>query len=369
MQIALIGFSKSGKTTVFNTLTGSNAEVSAFSGKAKTHRATVQVPDPRLDQLNDLFQSKKLVHATIDYVDPVGIRRDQAGQGSAMGDEMLNNIATADALVAVIRAFDDDSGVETAPEADFETIQLELILSDLTKVDNRLGRAESQMQRIGGPQRKALEEECAVLKRLKEALEAGQPVRSLELDAEEAKYLRSFQFLTTKALITLVNTGGQNETEVETLLASLRQKAAGTLPDGVTPLYHFLALCGQTEMEIAQLAEEDRALFLEEYGITEPGMARMIRLCYDALGLISFFTVGPSESHAWTLRRGLPAVEAAGVIHSDLQRGFIRAQIISWKDMLAVKTYAEAKKQALLRQEGRDYVMQDGDIIEVLFSV
>jgi GTP-binding protein YchF len=369
MQIALIGFSKSGKTTVFNALTGANAETSAFaSGKAKTHRAVVQVPDPRLDQLCALFESKKFVPATIDYIDPVGIRRDEVGRGTSLGDEMLNTIATADALVAVVRAFEDASGVASDPTGDFETIWLELVLSDLAKVDNRLTRVIGQAQRAPTIQRAALAEEQAILERLKAALEAGRPVRALDLSPEDARLLRSFQFLTTKPLLVVVNGGGTDAAAYDDLIARLAafEHSHGEKGDA---LVHFMALCGQTEMEIAQLDPADREAFLAEYGIAEAGMARMIRLSYDVLGLISFFTVGPPEAHAWTLRRGLPVVEAAGVIHSDLQRGFIRAQVVSWDALLEHKTMAESKKHAKLRLEGREYIVQDGDVIEVMFSV
>lgn len=368
MQIALIGFSKSGKTSVFNALTGANEEVSAYAGKAKTNRAIINVPDKRLDQLCELFESKKLVYATIDYIDPAGIRRDMAGQGGAMGDEMLNTIDTADALLAVIRAFEDDSGVDCDPEGDFDAIWLELILGDLAKVDRRLEKVEAQAKRVAGPQRQALLEEGTVLSRLKEALEDSKPIRSLEFTIEDLRILSSFQFLTTKPLLVLINSGNQNAEETEALQKKL-QAIAGVTGEEETPLTNFLSFSGQTEMEIAQLDADDREMFLEEYGIEEPGMDRMIRASYEALGLISFLTVGPTEAHAWNLRKGLPAVEAAGVIHSDLQRGFIRAQVVRWDDLLKCKTFAEAKKQALLRLEGKEYIIQDGDVIEVMFSV
>lgn len=363
MQIALIGFSKSGKTTVFNALTASDAETSAYAtGKAKTHRAVVEVPDDRLDRLCSLFESKKLVHATIDYLDPVGIRKDQAGEGAGLGDEMLHTIATADALVAVIRAFEDDSGVECDPVGDGEALLLELILSDLAKVDNRLERITSQIQRIGGKDRQRLEDEQAVLQKLKAVLEKEKPIRDLDFSPEEDRILRSFQFLTTKPLLLILNVPEGETGE------ALKEKLTAVLPqDGEnTPI---LPLCGQTEMEIAQLDPEERKIFLEEYGISEPGAARMIRLSYDTLGLISFFTVGPTEAHAWTIRKETPAVEAAGAIHSDLQRGFIRAQVVPWEDLLEDKTFAEAKKNAHLRLEGKEYIVQDGDVIEIMFNV
>jgi len=369
MQIALIGFGKSGKTTVFNALTGANAEVSAFAtGKAKTHRAVVEVPDTRLDRLHQLFQSKKLVHATVDYLDPIGIRRDQVGHGASLGEDMLHTISTTDALVAVIRAFEDDSGVECDPEGDLETIFLELVLSDLAKVDTRLQRLESQIQRIGGKDRQSLEYQAAILKRLKETLEAGRRILGLEVNPDEDCFLRSFQFLTYKPLLVVLNMA-EGETG-EALLAKLQdrvRKASGDFPESALP--RFITLCGRTEMEIAQLPPDERAVFLEEYGIKEPGAFRIIRVSYDALGLMSFFTVAPNEAHAWTIHRGTPALEAAGAVHSDMQRGFIRAQVTPWEDLLRDGSFAEAKKHAHLRLEGKEYIVQDGDVIEIMFSV
>jgi hypothetical protein len=370
MQIALIGFSKSGKTTVFNALTGAHAEVSAYSlGKAQTHRATVQAPDDRLEALCAFFRSKKMVRATTDYVDPVGIRRDEAGRGAALGDDMLHAIADADALAAVVRGFDDGSGIAPDPEGDLEAISLELILSDLQKVDNRLERIDSQAQRVGGEQRKALQEEGALLERLKEALEAGRPARTLEFTTDEGRALRSFQFLTTKPLVAVLNTGDPAETRSGDSAAQAGAAPSCVPGDKSALIARRLTLCGQTEMEIAQLEPEERAEFLKEYGIGEAGASRMICASYDALDLISFFTGNARETRAWTIRRGSTALQAAGSIHSDMERGFIRAQVARWDDLLRAGSIAEAKKHAALRLEGKDYVVQDGDVIEIMFSV
>jgi len=380
MQIALIGFHKSGKTAVFNALTGANADVSAFSlGRAKTHRATVTVPDDRLDRLHALLHPKKIVHASIDYLDPIGIRRDQVGHGSGLGDEMLDAIGTADALAVVVRAFEDEGEGECDPEGDYEAIALELLLSDLAKVDNRLGRVAVQAQRVGGGDRAHLEAEMHLMQRLKEGLEAGRPVRDLNLTADESRTLRSFQFLTAKPLIVLVNTG-ENANSAQDLLARLRERSAkaaggdtgGSAASSATAAFrsaaHFMALNGRTEMEIAQLAPEERADFLAAYGIDEPGAVRMTRLSYEALGVISFFTVAHNEGHAWTIHRGTPVVEAAGTVHSDMQRGFIRAQVIRWDALLEAGSVAEARKRGTLKIEGKDYIVQDGDVIEIMFS-
>ena len=375
MQLALIGFSKSGKTTIFNALTGANAEVSAFASKGKTHRAAVTVPDERLDKLCALFQSKKLVHAVIDYVDPVGIRREEAGQGSGLGEEMLNTIAAADALVAVVRAFEDEASGPADSEGDYEATALELLLSDLKKVDTRLERVKAQAQRIGGPDKKKLEDEARLMERLKAALEAETPLRYLAYSEDEKRLMRSFQFLTMKPLIVVLN-AGEDAAPARALAekwqaANAERRAALPAPErnDAAPGAQFVTLSGQTEMEIAQLAPEDRAEFLASYGIDEAGASKMIRLSYDTLGLISFFTVGPTEAHAWTIRRDTPAVEAAGAIHSDLQRGFIRAQVVHWDDLLAAGSMGEARKRATLRLEGKDYIVKDGDVIEVMFSV
>jgi hypothetical protein len=381
VQIALIGFQKSGKTTVFNALTGAGAEVSAFaSGKAKTHRAVVTVPDDRLDRLQSLYQSKKLAHASVEYVDPVGIRRDQAGHGEGLGEEMLNAISNAEALVAVVRSFEDESAAACEPEADYEAIALELLLSDLAKADNRLGRIAPQIARMAVADRKGLEQERHLMERVKEALEAGRPVRALEFPADEEKVLRSFQFLTAKPLLVALN-AGEDARDAEALAKRLgKRKAAAAHSAAAAPAgesgaaealrtVRFFTIRGNTEMEIARLSAGERAEFLAAYGIDEPGSARMIRLTYETLGLISFFTIAPNEAHAWTIRRGARAVDAAGAVHSDMQRGFIRAQVVRWDDLLAAGSVGEARKRAQVRMEGRDYAVQDGDVIEILFSV
>ena len=305
----------------------------------------------------------------IDYVDPIGIRRDEVGAGAGLGEEMLNTIATADALVAVIRAFEDDSGVECDPEGDYEAIALELLLNDLKKVDNRLERVSAQVQRIGGPDKKRLEDEMHLMEKLKQGLENECPIRAMAFNPDEEKVTRSFQFLTTKPLLVVVNTD-ENAQDSEALIERLRahdEKRAAGGGEGAKAV--FMALSGKTEMEIAQLPPEERTDFLASYGITESGSAKMIRLSYEALGLISFLTAGPPEAHAWTIPRGATAVEAAGAIHSDLARGFIRAQVVRWDDLLKAGSFGEARKHATLRIEGKEYIVQDGDVIEIMFSV
>jgi hypothetical protein len=362
MRIALIGFQSSGKTTTFNALTGQQAATSAFAtGKVESHQAVVQVPDARLDRLSALFKPKKHTPATVEYLDLAGLPRAESGHGEGLGDKQLVEISTADALLAVVRGFQDAAG--SAPDAagDIEAIALEMALADLKKIDSRLARIEKQIAAAPTAEKAALEEEHAALKMLKPALEAGQPARAVELNAEQLKRLRGFQFLTLKPTMFLVNAG-----EAEWAAEKGRPVELG--PQGAFPATMGGRLCGRTEMEIAQLAPGDRAAFLADFGIAEPAAHRVIRLCYELLGRISFFTVGPDECRAWTVARGTQAQPAAGAIHSDLERGFIRAEAIGWQELLDLGSTAEAKKHGKLRLEGKQYVVQDGDVMNILFS-
>jgi GTP-binding protein YchF len=365
MRIAIIGFQKSGKTTVFNSLTGQKAETSAFvTGQAASNQAIVKVPDPRLDQLSAIFKPKKHTPATVDYIDLAGIARaegESAGQG--LGEKQMNEISTTDALLAVVRGFPDIAGAAPDVEGDIEAMNMEMVLSDLKKIESRLERIEKQIARSTGKERDALVIELEAINLLKPALEEGQPARAAKLSEDQLKSLRGFQFLTLKPTMYLINddeaqwTAHKNE---PVTLPSLLRAA---------PLTAATRLCGQMEMEIAQLPEEERTEFLESYQISEPAAHRVIRLSYELLGRISFFTVGPDECRAWTIQRDALAPQAAGAIHSDLERGFIRAEVIQWKELLELGSYAEAKKKGKLRVEGKAYIVRDGDVVNILFSV
>lgn len=364
MRIATIGFQKSGKTTVFNALTGQQATTAAYTtGRPTLNQAVVKIPDPRLDRLAELFKPKKNTPATVQYVDAVGFARGEPGGGAeGLGEKMLHEIGTADALLAVICGFEDPAlGGAPDPTGDAEAMALELALADLRKVENRLERTEKQIHKLAGKERAAMQLERTVLARLQGALEEGRPARAVELTNDEEKAVRGFQLLTLKPTMYLINENETRWSEHKDAEVDLGGLAAYPATMGTR-------LCAQTEMEITQLPDEDRTEFLADYGIDEPAAARIIRLCYELLGRISFFTVGADECRAWTVRRGASAPEAAGTIHSDLERGFIRAEVIRWDELLELGSMAEAKKHGKLRTEGKNYEVRDGDVVNVLFS-
>ena len=363
MRIAIIGFQSSGKTTLFNALTGQRAETSAFGGgKVQTHLASVKVPDPRLDKMSAMFKPKKHTPATVEYLDLAGIARPEGQRGDGLGEKQIQEIANADALLAVIRGFEDAAGEAPDVIGDVEAIALEMAFSDLKKVEGRLGRIEGQIMRAPPAEKRGLQNEWDALKLLRPVLEEGKPARAIELSAEQVKAIRGFQFLTLKPVMFVVN-----EDEAGWAARKSEPVPLGLWDDA--PLTLGARLCGQTEMEIAHLAEADREAFLADLGVEEPAAHRVIRLCNELLGQLSFFTVGPDECRAWTVRRGATAPQAAGTIHSDLERGFIRAEVIPWDELLKAGSLAEAKKHGKLRLEGKEYIVQDGDTINVLFSV
>jgi GTP-binding protein YchF len=366
--LVIIGLPSSGKTTVFNALSGSNAETGTFSSDAaEPNLATVKVPDPRLDVLTEMFQPQRRVPADVQYLDVVGMAKGIADKG--MSGALIGYLGQADALVLVIRAFEDPNvpHVEESvdPERDIETLTLELLFHDLAAVEKRLERIKHQMPKLTGREREATERERTLMERLRVSLEAEIPIREVlpELDLEDTKTLRGFGFLTARPLLILINLGEEQLGKPgEEIVASARRRFArpGVAAD---------VLAGQIEMEIGRLDEADAREFMSDLGIAESGLDRVIRLSFDLLGLIPFFTVGPDECRAWTIRRGASAVEAAGEIHSDIQRGFIRAEIVSYDDLVSAGGMAEVKKLGKFRREGKDYLVQDGDVINFLFNV
>ncbi len=367
-QLVIIGLPSSGKTTVFNALTRAEAETGTFgAGADEPNLATVKVPDPRLDRLTEMFQPQRKVPADVQYLDVAGIAKGIAEKG--MSGQLLGHLAQADALLHVVRAFE-DANVAHAEETidplrDIETLNLELLFSDLALVDKRLQRIASQLPKLRGQERDATEREQVVMTRLKAALEADTPLREVvqDLDPDDAKILRGFGFLTSKPLLILLNLGEDQIGEAgDRLVLEARERFA-------RPGVAVDALAGQIEMEIGRLDTTDAAAFMADLGITESGLDRVIRLSFDLLGLIPFFTVGPDECRAWTIRRGATALEAAGEIHSDIQRGFIRAEIVGYDDLITVGGMNEAKKAGTFRREGKTYIVQDGDIINFLFNV
>jgi GTP-binding protein YchF len=366
--LVVIGLPASGKTTVFNALSGSEARTGTYSASPdEPNVATVKVPDARLDRLTEMFQPQRKVPADVQYLDVAGLAKGIAEKG--MSGALLGHLSQADALVLVARAFSDSDvpHVESTvdPLRDIETLMLELHFNDLGGVEKRLERLKSQLPKVTGREREAFEREQALMLRLQSALEADIPIRDVlpDVDPDDVKTLRGFGFLTAKPLLILLNVGEDQLGEMQAeLLEQARQRF-------VRPGVDVDALAGQIEMEIGRLEVEDAVAFMQDLGIAEAGRDRVIRNSFALLGLIPFFTVGPDECRAWTIRRDANAVEAAGEIHSDIQRGFIRAEIVSYDDLVAAGGIPEAKKAGKFRREGREYVMQDGDVVNFLFNV
>lgn len=367
-KLVIIGLPGSGKTTVFNALTRADAKTGFGAATDEPNLATVKVPDPRLDALTDIFKPTRKVPADVQYLDVAGIAKGMAEKG--MSGQLLMNLAQADALLHVVRAFDDPNVPHPEgpadPVGDIETLALELAFSDLGIIEKRLQRLVTQIPKLKGADREAFEREQVVLTQLKEALENDTPLREVvfELDPDDAKILRGFGLLSAKPLLILLNTGdNQIGAPTEALVADVKAKFS-------RPYIAVDALAGQIEMEIGRLDPDDAAIFMSDLGLNESGLDRVIRTSFDLLGLMPFFTVGADECRAWTIRRGATAFEAASAIHSDIQRGFIRAEVISYDDCIAAKgNLAENRKNGTLRREGKTYVVGDGDVINFLFNV
>ena len=360
--VALIGLPMVGKTTIFNLVTAAGVETSKFlSGKSETNVGIALVPDRRIDLLARLYQPRKTTYAQIQFSDVPGLVRGSS-QGKGVGNKFLDAIRNVEILVHVVRVFDDPDVIHVDdhvdPLRDVETIGFELLLADLDLIEKRLERI-----RAGKKITKEAEAEMVVLQKCLEALENEVPIGRLDLKPEERELLRTYSFFTEKPLILVANTDEQ-------------QFRSGTYPgrDRLHQLardkgLQFLEVCGLVEMEIQQLPEEDRQLFVEDLGLSESGVDRLARAAYETLGLISFFTVGEDEVKAWTITRDLVARQAAGKIHSDLERGFIRAEVVKYEDLEALGNMTRVKEKGLARLEGKDYPVQDGDIMNIRFNV
>ena len=366
MQIAIVGLAGAGKTTVFNTLTGGHAETGGYGGLT-LHVGTVKVPDTRLDRLAEIFKPKKIVQADVTYVDLPA--PPAAAEGRAGTDELpaehLARLRDSDALLHVVRAFEDpahphpDGSIE--PVRDIERLDLEFTISDLASVERRLERLGAAGRHGTPAERDANEREEVILRRLHEALSAGRPIRDVDLAPEEERTLRGFGFLTQKPVLVLLNVGEGDIARESAIVAGVagRYEHRRTLVD---------ALSAKIEMELGELEPDEAAVFMEELGLPESSLGRVIRLSYQLLGLISFLTAGPDEVRAWPVPDGATAVDAAGVIHTDLARGFIRAETVAYEDLVELGSTAEARRHGKLRSEGRTYPVRDGDVLEILFS-
>jgi len=362
VQVTIVGLPGSGKSTTFNALTGGHAETGRFSGgRAAPNVSVVKVPDERVDRLSALFAPRKTTYATVTYVD-VALAEGAARDGTVDPD-VLAQIRNADALVHVARAFDDPAlPLPADPWRDVENLDLEFTVADLTVIEKRLEKLETQGRHGSQAERELAQREREVLARIEPHLSDGRPIRSFGLTADEELLLRGYRFLTQKPVLVVLNIDEGRLPHASKLEAEGRRRYAHPHTD-------VAALAAKIEGEIGELPDEDARLFMDDLGIAMPSRGRVIRLTYELLGLFSFFTAGEDECRAWTLPIGSSAVDAAAAIHSDLARGFIRAETISHEELLDAGSMAEARKRGVLRSEGKAYQVRDGDVIEVLFNV
>lgn len=362
MQVTIVGLPGSGKTTVFNALTGGHAETGGFSGgRAAPNVSVVKVPDDRVDRLAALFSPKKTTYADVTYVD-VAIPAGAAREGTVNPD-VLAQVRNADALLHVARAFEDPAATIAAdPWRDVDDLDLEFTVADLSVIEKRLEKLRTQGRHGSQAERDQAVREEELLKRVEPHLSDGKPIRSFGLSGDEELLLRGYRFLTQKPVLVVLNIDEGRLGDAASLEAAGRERYG-------QPQTDVAALAGKIEAELGDLSADDARLFMDDLGIAEPSRGRVIRLTYELLGLFSFYTAGEDECRAWTIRRGATAVEAAGTIHSDLARGFIRAEVIGVEDLLDAGSMAEARKRGTLRQEGKAYEVAEGDTLNILFNV
>jgi len=356
MELGLIGLPNSGKTTVFNAITRSEVAVTAYANpKAEPHVAIVDVDDVRVERLSEIYEPKKIVHAAVTFIDFVGVAKDDAHTGEIFSAATMGLVKNVDALAYVVRNFHDPVEGDAAPLRDVETLDEELLLSDLIIAEKRLEKiAEAEKKGIATHEIKL---EGKALRRVHEQLEAGGAVRDLDLTGDEKASIKGFRFLTQKPVLVVVNSDessfGQNQ----------------ALIDEISALHRAIEFAGSFEMELVQLEPEEALAFREDMGIEASARSRLTKLAHEVVGYISFFTVGPKEVHAWNVKHGDNAVDAAGAIHSDLARGFIRAERFTFDEIIEHRSEKALKDVGLIRLEGKDYLVQDGDVLLIRFSV
>lgn len=356
MRLGIIGLPQSGKTTLFNALTRGDVPTGMSAGKIQVNTAVVNVPDERVDKLSAIFNPKKTIYAKVTYADIAGL--DGSAGKSGISGTLLNQLTQMDGFIHVVRCFTDESVPHLSgsvdPLRDLSTMDSEFMINDLVFVERKLERLADERRKGGGRDRLTIDREIALFERMNSALSDEIPVRDMDLTEEEERSLSGFGFLSLKPVLIVFNLEeGQQAPQVD------------------YPHKHSMIvdLQGKLEMDIAQLEEEDAEMFMAEYNITEPSLNRVIGLSYALLGLQSFFTVGPDECRAWTVKIGATAPEAAGVIHSDLQKGFIRAEVCTYDDMIEFGSLSELKTKGKLRLEGKEYIVQNGDILNIRFNV
>ena len=352
MKLGIIGLPQSGKTTIFNALTRGDAPTTASAGRFEVHTAVVDVPDERVTKLSAMFNPKKTIYAKVTYADIAGLETGAAKSG--ISGQLLNQLAQMDGFILVVRAFESDLVMHPSgsidPKRDVESMLSELLLNDLIAVERKVERLADE-RRKGGTDKTINERQTVLFTRLLEALNNNIPLRNLEYTLEEQKELSSFGLLTRKPVLVVFNLGeSQSAPQMEMDVPSV-------------------SLMGKLEMEIAQLPPDDAAMFMEEYGIKELSLNKMIKHSYDLLQVQSFFTVGEDEVRAWETKIGATAQESAGEIHTDLMRGFVRAEVVAYEDLISLGSMAEAKSKGKFRLEGKEYIVKDGDIVHIRSSL
>jgi ribosome-binding ATPase len=369
MKIGIVGLPQVGKTTIFKLLTEGRVDTSSWGKGKEAHIGIAQVPDSHVDRLAEIVNPKKVTYANVEYVDLPGLSRGEGkaaleGQGKEMAT-YLNSLKNVDTLLHVVRAFDDPNlpHIEGSvdPLRDIGLFELEMIFSDLAIVEKRLERLAKDLKKTKSSE---LEMENQVLQRFKEALETEQPLRNFALTPEEEKRIKGFTFLSAKPLLLVINVGDQDAGKIERIIDEYGlQKQASMKNVGIT------AVCGKIESEIAALPPEDARMFMDDLGLTGRALDRIIQKSYDLLGVFSFYTAGEPEVRAWTIPRNTTAMQAAGAIHTDIEKGFIKAEIVSFNDMIELGSFQSAKSKGVLRLEGKDYRVQEGDVILFRFNI